>query len=114
MSELRSAVETLRSETLSDLPDARAEEDFAELHRAIELLEMERLRRLADIERRRVFERDGHLSAASWLAASFKVGWGAAREQVRLARGPGGDAGDPPGPGGGRGVHVGGAGARLR
>ena len=86
MSELRSVVETLRSETLSDLPDARVEEDFAELQRAMELLEMERLRRLAEIERRGIFQRDGHLSAASWLATTFKVAWGAAREQVRLAR----------------------------
>ena len=86
MSELRSAVDTLRSETLSDLPDARVEEDFAELQRAAELLEMERLRRLAEIERRAIFQRDGHLSAASWLAGTFKVSWGAAREQVRLAR----------------------------
>ena len=67
MSELRSAVEMLRSESLADLPDARIEEDFAELHRSVEQLEVERLRRLAEIERRRLFERDGHLSAASWL-----------------------------------------------
>jgi len=43
MSELRSAVEALRSETLPDLPDARIEEDFAELQRVCELLELERL-----------------------------------------------------------------------
>jgi hypothetical protein len=52
----------------------------------VELLEVERLRRLAEIERRRVFERDGHLSAASWLASTYKVGWGTARENVRTAR----------------------------
>ncbi len=86
MSELRSAVETLRCETLPDLPDARIEEDFAELQRTVELLEVERLRRLAEIERRRLFERDGHLSAASWLATTFKVAWGTAREHVRVAR----------------------------
>lgn len=86
MSELRSVVEGLRAEVLSELPDARIEEDFAELHRASELLEAERLRRLAEIERRRVYERDGHLSAASWLAATFKLGWGTARDQVRVAR----------------------------
>jgi hypothetical protein len=85
MSELRSAIESFRSETLPELPDARIEEDFAELHRVVELLEIERLRRLAEIERRRLFERDGHLSAASWLATRFKVGWGGAREQVRIA-----------------------------
>lgn len=86
MSELRSAVEALRSETLADLPDARVEDDFAELQRVGELLEMERLRRLAEIDRRRLFERDGHLSAASWLAARFRVGWGTARQHARVAR----------------------------
>ncbi|HEV8564596.1 MAG TPA: DUF222 domain-containing protein [Actinomycetota bacterium] len=86
MSELRSVVEELRSELLPELPDARIEEDFAELHRAMELLEVERLRRLAEIERRRLFERDGHLSAASWLAVRHKLAWGSAREHVRIAR----------------------------
>jgi len=86
MSELRSAVEALRSESLPDQPDARIEEDFAELQRAGELLEVERLRRLGEIDRRRLFERDGHLSAASWLATTHKVAWGAAREHVRVAR----------------------------
>jgi hypothetical protein len=86
MSGLRSVVEELRSATLADLPDALIEEDFEELHRAVELLEAERLRRLAEIDRRRLFERDGHLSAASWLATRFKVAWGTARERVRMAR----------------------------
>ena len=86
MSELRSTIDSLRAETLANLPDARVEEDFAELHRVMELLEMERLRRLAEIERRRSFERDGYLSVAAWLASTFKVAWGRARTQVRLAR----------------------------
>ncbi|MFB3737468.1 MAG: DUF222 domain-containing protein [Candidatus Velamenicoccus archaeovorus] len=86
MSELRSVVESLRSEVLAELPDARIEEDFCELHRSIEQLEAERLRRLAEIDRRRLFERDGYLSAASWLANRFKVGWGQARLGVRVAR----------------------------
>jgi hypothetical protein len=86
VSELRSAIEGFRAETLPELPDARIEEDFAELHRAGELLEAERLRRLGEIDRRGLFTRDGHLSAVSWLASRFKVAWGGAREQVRLAR----------------------------
>ena len=86
MSELRSTVDALRSETLAELPDARVEEDFAELHRAVEQLEVERLRRLAEIERRGLHERDGFLSAAAWLVSRFKVAWGAAREHVRIAR----------------------------
>jgi hypothetical protein len=86
MSELRSVIDELRAEVLAGLPDSRIEEGFAELQRTGELLEVERLRRLAEIERRRVFQRDGHLSAAAWLAAEFKVGWGQAKESVRTAR----------------------------
>lgn len=106
MSELRSVVESLRSETLAPLPDARIEEDFAELHRTLELLEVERLRRLAEIDRRRLCERDGHLSAASWLADGFKVAWGAARDHVPVAR-PRWDARDRPRFGRWGGIHVG-------
>ena len=88
MSELRSAVESLRSEVLSDLPDARIEDDFTELQRVAELLEVERLRRLAGLERRRLFERDGHLSAAAWLASRLpRFARGAARGSCRW-RGP--------------------------
>jgi hypothetical protein len=87
MSELRSVVDALRSEVLSSLPDARIEEDFAELQAVMDQLEVERLRRLAEIERRGIHRRDGHLSAASWLASTQHLAWGTAREQVWLARG---------------------------
>jgi hypothetical protein len=86
MSELRSVIDQLRSDVLAELPDGRIEEDFSELQRAVDLLEAERLRRLAEIDRRRLFERDGHLSAASWLARVFRMGWGAAKDSVRVAR----------------------------
>jgi hypothetical protein len=86
MSELRSAVESLRSETLAQLPDARIVEDLTELHRVGEQLEAERLRRLAEFDRRRLFERDGHLSAAAWLATGLNIAWGSAREQLRTAQ----------------------------
>ncbi|HSJ51071.1 MAG TPA: DUF222 domain-containing protein [Actinomycetota bacterium] len=86
MSELRSVIDQLRADVLAELPDSRLEDDFGELHRSVELLEAERLRRLAEIDRRRLFERDGHLSAAAWLVRVFRVAWGAARDQVRLAR----------------------------
>ena len=61
MSELRSALEPFRADVLPDLPDTRIEEDFAELQRHGELVELERLRRLAEIERRGLFRHDGHL-----------------------------------------------------
>jgi hypothetical protein len=86
VSELRSAVGSLRGETLAELPDARVEEDFAEIRRIIDQLELEALRRLAEIERRGSFNRDGHLSAAAWLTSAFKMSWGVARDQVRTAR----------------------------
>jgi hypothetical protein len=89
VSELRSALEPLRAESLTELPDARIEEDFVELHRVAELIELERLRRLAELDLRRIFERDGHLSAASWLVSRFRVAWVAAREHVQVARGLG-------------------------
>jgi hypothetical protein len=73
-------------ESLAELPDARVEEDFGELHRAIERLELQRLRRLAEIDRRRLHERDGHLSAASWLAQNHRVLWGRARAHLQTAR----------------------------
>ncbi len=56
------------------------------MQRAVDLLEVERLRRLAEMDRRRLYARDGHLSAASWLATEHKVSWGTAREHVRIAR----------------------------
>ncbi|HEY2802574.1 MAG TPA: hypothetical protein VGJ67_01495 [Actinomycetota bacterium] len=65
MSELRSSIDALRGEVLSGLPDTRIEEDFAELQRAAEQLELERLRRLAELDRRSIGERDGHLSTVS-------------------------------------------------
>ena len=86
MTELRSAVEALRAEMLAELPDARVQDDFAELQRIGELVELERLRRLGEIERRGLWARDGHLSAAAWLADRFRVGFGAARASMRLAR----------------------------
>jgi len=41
MSELRSTIESLRAEQLGELPDARIEDDFAELQRASETIEVE-------------------------------------------------------------------------
>ena len=75
-----------RSETLADLPVARLEEDFARVQRAGEMIELERLQILAELERRRVHERDGHLSVASWLASTHRVSYGTARRSAATAR----------------------------
>ena len=86
MSELRSAIDAYRSEPLGSLPDARAEEEFAEIQAAFDALGAERLRRLADLDRRSVCRRDGHLSTASWLVSAFGTSWGPARRDVKLAK----------------------------
>jgi hypothetical protein len=86
VSGLRSAIDELRAETLSDAPDARIEADLIELHAIGEAVEAERLRRLAEFDRRRIFERDGHLSAVSWVATRLQVAWGVARRDVVHAR----------------------------
>ncbi len=86
MSELRSVIDGFRSEVVVDLPDARVEDDLLELQAAVEALEAERLRRLAEFDRRELFALDGHLSAASWMVARCRAGWGAARADLRVAR----------------------------
>jgi hypothetical protein len=75
-----------RALDLATMPDARAEEEFAELHRVREMVEAEYLRRLADLDRRGAYRRDGHLSTIAWLIAAFAMAGGVARELVRLAR----------------------------
>jgi hypothetical protein len=90
--ELHSIASALRSETLTELPDARLEEDFAELQRGIERLETERLRRLAEIDHRGLHGRDGHLSAVSWLASRHDVPRAVAASELRVAARPGRDA----------------------
>jgi uncharacterized protein DUF222 len=85
VSGLRSALEEF-SDDPSELPDARLEEDFAELTWAAEALEAKRLRLLGQIDRRQPFRLDGFLSTVSWLAARYKMSWSAARVLARTAR----------------------------
>ena len=77
---------SFRAQNIAEHPDVRIEEDFAALQRGIERLKVERLRRLAEIERRGLHERDGHLSAVSWLASTHAMSRGAAFGEVRVAR----------------------------
>jgi hypothetical protein len=86
MGELRSAIDALRAESLTEMPDALVEERSDELNHACEQLELERLRAIREIDRRRAFERDGHLSCAGWMVARWRVSWSEARAKVRLAR----------------------------
>ncbi|MBI2237471.1 MAG: DUF222 domain-containing protein, partial [Actinobacteria bacterium] len=86
MSTLRSALEELRGEDLAWVDDEGLEADFAELERATDVLSAERLRRLAEIERRGSYRRDGYLSVSSWLTQRFRMAWSVALHQVRTAR----------------------------
>ncbi|MGH2573064.1 MAG: DUF222 domain-containing protein [Actinomycetota bacterium] len=86
MGNIRSLLDELCSEDLPGLTDAQLEEDFAELQRAGEIIEGERLRRLRELDRRRPWQRDGYLSTTSWLTNRFGVSGGRAADQVRLAR----------------------------
>jgi Domain of unknown function (DUF222)/HNH endonuclease len=86
MSELRSYLEELRAEDLAGVSDQVLEEDFAELQRAREILEAERLRRLAELDRRRPYLRDGYLSTSTWFARRFGQSHTTAVGDLRLAR----------------------------
>lgn len=86
MSELRSALEVLQGEDLRAVPDEQLEADFTELQRAVQGLEAERLRRLAEIHRRQSHRRAGYLSTASWLVDRHRLGWTAAAKDIRTAR----------------------------
>ena len=86
MSELRSVIETLKVEDVSAVPDDQLEEDFAELQRACQALEAERLRRLAEIHRRQSHRRAGYLSTAAWLVDRHRLGWGSAARDIGTAR----------------------------
>lgn len=87
MSGLRSALEEYAVADVATHPDARVVDDLCELQRVSELLELEKSRRIAEIARRGIHERDGYVSTTAWLRGTFRLSGGAAREAVRVARG---------------------------
>jgi hypothetical protein len=86
MSTLRSGLDEFRSAELRHSTDGDIESDVAEMKAVISGLEVECARRIAELERRGSFERDGHLSITSWVDSRFHTGWSAAAKEVRLAR----------------------------
>jgi hypothetical protein len=86
MSSLRSFLDELASEDLPAIEDRQLEADVIELHGAIEGLQAQWLRRVAELDGRRLFASDGFLSAAAWLVDRCRMAAGAARERVRVAR----------------------------
>ena len=86
MSSLRSALEELRAEDLRSLSNEALAGHLDEIERAGRVLEAERGRGVAELERRKVYAADGHLSAAAWLAHRQGLSRSAAEGQVRRAR----------------------------
>src|SRR5918994_1158835 len=86
MSTLRSALDELRSNDVFAQSDDVLASDLHELEHATRVVEVERGRRVAELERRGTYARDGHLSLASWLAARHRVAPSTAAGHVRMAR----------------------------
>ena len=86
LQELHGVIEALEAQEFTSQADAHLEEDLLELHRGIERLELLRLRRLAQAERRGIHAHDGHLSIITWCVSRFSMGWGRAKELVSAAR----------------------------
>jgi Domain of unknown function (DUF222)/HNH endonuclease len=86
MSTLRSGLEEFRATELRSRSDGEIEHDVDEMKTVIGGLEAECARRIAELDRRRAFERDGHLSITSWVDSRFHTGWTAAAKEVRVAR----------------------------
>jgi hypothetical protein len=86
MSAIRSVLDDLRSEDVRLASDEELGDDLCELERVSRVVESERARRLAEVDRRGTWSVDGHLSVVSWLAARLRVGFGRATQQVKLAR----------------------------
>jgi hypothetical protein len=86
VSTLRSALEELRGEDLALAGDEQLVADLDELERASRAIEAERCRRLAELERRGAFAREGFLSLTAWVIARHRVPASSAARRVRLAR----------------------------
>jgi len=86
MSSLRSALDEFRAEDLRSLSDEALTGHLDEIERAGRVLEAERGRGVAELERRKVYAADGHLSAAAWLAHRQGLSRSAAEGRVRRAR----------------------------
>ena len=79
-----------RTEPMVDDPvwlsDREVLDGYAERRRRIARLEAEATRWLTEIDRRRAFEADGHLSATAWVTATVGDSPGTAASRVRVAR----------------------------
>jgi Domain of unknown function (DUF222)/HNH endonuclease len=86
MSTLRSVCDELRIRDLRAASDDGLVSYLDDLERTDRFIDAERARTVAELERRQVFTRDGHLSLASWMVARHGVAPSTAAGQVRMAR----------------------------
>jgi Domain of unknown function (DUF222) len=86
MSTLRSICDELRIRDLRAVSDDEVASYLDDLERTDRFVDAERARALAELERRTVAARDGHLSVASWVVARHGVAPSVAAGHVRMAR----------------------------
>jgi hypothetical protein len=86
MSGIVSAIDELEIEDLNATSDAALIEDVVEQRRRIDQQEAQWLRRIAEIDRRRLWQADGSLSMQAWLRRHCRLSPGAARERLLVAR----------------------------
>ena len=86
MSTLRSGLDELRSVELRFLSDGELESRLDEIARAQGVLEAEKARTVAEVERRGSFSASGHLSITSWVEHRLQTSWSEASRAVRTAR----------------------------
>src|ERR687897_2210013 len=86
MSTLRSVCDELQIRDLGAVSDDELASYFDDLEHTDRFVDAERARALAELGRREVVARDGHLSLASWMVARHGVAPSAAAGHVRMAR----------------------------
>jgi len=86
MSTLRSGIDELATEDLAFASDDELEASLVEIERAMGALVAERARRVAEVERRGAFARDGLLSLTMWLVHRLRIAGSCAGRYVRWAR----------------------------
>jgi Domain of unknown function (DUF222)/HNH endonuclease len=84
---LRSAIGALASEDLRLASDVVLEDGVVDIELSSRALDAERLRRIAELDARGAFARDGYLSTSAWLVHRLRVTWSSAGQHVRMARG---------------------------
>ncbi|HYZ13037.1 MAG TPA: DUF222 domain-containing protein [Actinomycetota bacterium] len=86
MSTLRSVCDELRIRDLRTVSDDELASYLDDLEHTDRFVDAERARALAELERREVVGRDGHLSLGSWMVARHGVAPSTAAGHVRMAR----------------------------